>query len=42
MPSLPIILYAKLPGQEDGNVDFVVSEGVGVWAPEPTAGGPHR
>lgn len=32
---LPIILYAKLPGQEDGNVDFVLSEGVGVWAPEP-------
>jgi 1,2-diacylglycerol 3-beta-galactosyltransferase len=32
---LPIILYAKLPGQEDGNVDFVTSEGVGVWAPEP-------
>ena len=31
---LPIILYAKLPGQEDGNVDFVVSERVGVWAPE--------
>ncbi|MGB8212804.1 MAG: glycosyltransferase [Anaerolineales bacterium] len=31
---LPIILYAKLPGQEDGNVDFVVSEGAGVWAPE--------
>jgi 1,2-diacylglycerol 3-beta-galactosyltransferase len=34
---LPIILYAKLPGQEDGNVDFVLSEGVGVWAPEPLA-----
>jgi 1,2-diacylglycerol 3-beta-galactosyltransferase len=34
---LPIILYAKLPGQEDGNVDYVVSEGVGVWAPEPLA-----
>jgi 1,2-diacylglycerol 3-beta-galactosyltransferase len=34
---LPIILYAKLPGQEDGNVDFVVSEGVGVWAPDPLA-----
>ncbi len=33
--NLPIILYAKLPGQEDGNVDFVVSEGVGVWAPDP-------
>jgi 1,2-diacylglycerol 3-beta-galactosyltransferase len=32
---LPIILYAKLPGQEDGNVDFVESEKVGVWAPEP-------
>jgi 1,2-diacylglycerol 3-beta-galactosyltransferase len=31
---LPIILYAKLAGQEVGNVDFVVSEGVGVWAPE--------
>ena len=31
---LPIILYAKLPGQEDGNVDFVETEGVGVWAPE--------
>ncbi|MCX6033666.1 MAG: glycosyltransferase [Chloroflexi bacterium] len=34
---LPIILYAKLPGQEDGNVEFVISEGVGVWAPEPLA-----
>jgi 1,2-diacylglycerol 3-beta-galactosyltransferase len=34
---LPIILNAKLPGQEDGNVEFVVSEGVGVWAPEPLA-----
>lgn len=32
---LPIILFAKLPGQEDGNVDYVLSEGVGVWAPEP-------
>jgi 1,2-diacylglycerol 3-beta-galactosyltransferase len=32
---LPIILYAKLPGQEDGNVDYVLSEQVGVWAPEP-------
>ena len=32
---LPIILYAKLPGQEDGNVIFVVEENVGVWAPEP-------
>jgi 1,2-diacylglycerol 3-beta-galactosyltransferase len=33
--SLPIILYAKLPGQEDGNVTYVENRGVGVWAPEP-------
>jgi 1,2-diacylglycerol 3-beta-galactosyltransferase len=32
---LPIILYSKLPGQEDGNVTFVEEEGAGVWAPEP-------
>lgn len=32
---LPIILYAKLPGQEDGNVTFVQEEGAGVWAPTP-------
>ncbi|MBN2117666.1 MAG: glycosyltransferase [Anaerolineales bacterium] len=32
---LPIILYAKLPGQEDGNVTFVQEEGAGVWAPRP-------
>jgi 1,2-diacylglycerol 3-beta-galactosyltransferase len=32
---LPIILYSRLPGQEDGNVAFVTSEGAGVWAPEP-------
>ena len=31
---LPIVLYAKIPGQEDGNVDYVVEENVGVWAPE--------
>jgi 1,2-diacylglycerol 3-beta-galactosyltransferase len=30
---LPMILYSRLPGQEDGNVEFVISEGVGVWAP---------
>lgn len=33
--NLPIILYAKLPGQEDGNVTYVVEEKVGVWAPQP-------
>lgn len=32
---LPMILYARLPGQEDGNVTFVVEEKVGVWAPQP-------
>jgi 1,2-diacylglycerol 3-beta-galactosyltransferase len=32
---LPIILYNRLPGQEDGNVTYVVSEKAGVWAPEP-------
>jgi 1,2-diacylglycerol 3-beta-galactosyltransferase len=34
---LPMILYSRMPGQEDGNVDFVISEGVGVWAPETDA-----
>ncbi len=33
--SLPIILYSKIPGQEDGNVTFVESEGAGIWAPKP-------
>lgn len=32
---LPIVLYSRIPGQEDGNVDFVVDRGVGVWAPSP-------
>ncbi len=30
---LPILLYSRLPGQEDGNVDYVVEGGAGVWAP---------
>lgn len=30
---LPIVLYSRLPGQEDGNVDYVVEGGAGVWAP---------
>jgi len=33
---LPMILYSRMPGQEDGNVLYVVNEGAGVWAPEPT------
>jgi 1,2-diacylglycerol 3-beta-galactosyltransferase len=32
---LPMILYSRMPGQEDGNVSYVVTEGAGVWAPEP-------
>ena len=30
---LPIILYHRVPGQEEGNVTYVVDEGAGVWAP---------
>jgi 1,2-diacylglycerol 3-beta-galactosyltransferase len=32
---LPLILYARLPGQEDGNVAFVRYTNTGVWAPTP-------
>ena len=32
---LPMILYSRLPGQEDGNVTYVTSNGAGVWAPRP-------
>jgi len=32
---LPLVLYSRLPGQEDGNINFITSEGAGVWAPEP-------
>lgn len=32
---LPIILYSKVAGQEEGNVSFVVDHGAGLWAPEP-------
>lgn len=32
---LPIILYSRLPGQESGNVEYVVNEGAGIWAPTP-------
>ena len=36
---LPMILYARLPGQEDGNVTFVVEEKVGcLGAPAQTRG----
>jgi 1,2-diacylglycerol 3-beta-galactosyltransferase len=32
---LPMILYGYLPGQEGGNVTYVVDGGAGVWAPQP-------
>lgn len=32
---LPIILYLKMPGQEDGNVDYVVNHEAGLWVPDP-------
>ena len=32
---LPMVLYNRLPGQEDGNISYVVSAGAGVWAPWP-------
>ena len=31
---LPLILYSRLPGQEDGNVSYVLEHHAGVWAPE--------
>ena len=32
---LPLVLYEALPGQEAGNVRYVVESGAGTWAPEP-------
>lgn len=32
---LPMILMDAIPGQEDGNVDYVVENNAGAWAPEP-------
>lgn len=34
---LPMVLYSRMPGQEDGNVTYVTGEGAGAWAPEPEA-----
>ncbi|MDR2929751.1 MAG: glycosyltransferase [Propionibacteriaceae bacterium] len=31
---LPIVMYACLPGQEEGNVDYVLDGQAGLWAPE--------
>jgi 1,2-diacylglycerol 3-beta-galactosyltransferase len=30
---LPILLYDAVPGQEEGNVDYVVNRGAGAWCP---------
>jgi 1,2-diacylglycerol 3-beta-galactosyltransferase len=32
---LPMVIYARLAGQEDGNVSYVVEHKAGVWAPRP-------
>lgn len=32
---LPMILMDAIPGQEDGNVEYVVENNAGAWAPEP-------
>jgi UDP-N-acetylglucosamine:LPS N-acetylglucosamine transferase len=32
---LPLVLYTALPGQEEGNVAYVVENGAGIWAPIP-------
>jgi 1,2-diacylglycerol 3-beta-galactosyltransferase len=32
---LPMVLYSKVPGQEDGNVTYVIDNNAGVWAPQP-------
>lgn len=32
---LPMLLYSRIPGQEDGNVDYVVNGGAGLWTPTP-------
>lgn len=32
---LPLVMYARLPGQEDGNVRYVEKLRAGVWAPRP-------
>ncbi len=33
--NIPMIMYAKLAGQEDGNVTFIEQAGAGVYAPTP-------
>jgi 1,2-diacylglycerol 3-beta-galactosyltransferase len=35
LSGLPLLLMGKVPGQEDGNVAYVTTRGVGVWQPDP-------
>lgn len=32
---LPMIFHSYIPGQEDGNLEFVINSGAGIWAPTP-------
>ncbi len=32
---LPLVIYSRMPGQEDGNVFYVVDQKAGIWAPHP-------
>ncbi len=32
---LPILLYSRIPGQEDGNIGYVVNQNAGYWVPDP-------
>jgi 1,2-diacylglycerol 3-beta-galactosyltransferase len=34
---LPIVMYSCLPGQESGNVDYVLDGTAGMWTPDPTS-----
>ena len=34
---LPLVIYARLSGQEDGNVTFVTDNGAGIWQPKISA-----
>lgn len=32
--NLPMIIYSRIPGQEEGNVEYVTHSGAGYWAPK--------
>ena len=32
---LPLLLYSRMPGQEDGNIGYVVNQNAGYWVPDP-------